>query len=298
MYLLRPFLLYLHSNSHIMKRRKTSMKIPPVIKFTAKILEKISPKLALKFGLALFYKPIRFSRPKREEAFYNLANKDFFTLRGRNIRTYEWLHGEKKVLLVHGWSGRGTQMNKIIEAFTKENYSVYSFDAPAHGESEGKTTHMYEFVDSIMEMEKKFGMFNLIIGHSMGGVATLNAVNRGVQTPRVAIIGTPNLIRNVISDFCMNINFSDKMIPLIVGYIEKRYGENIDSVSSENVGNKIDIPILVIHDENDVDVQYSEALTIKSKVKKAELFTTKRLGHRLVLANDGVVKKILEFSEL
>jgi pimeloyl-ACP methyl ester carboxylesterase len=271
------------------------MKIPPVIKFTAKILEKISPKLALRFGLALFYKPIKFPRPRREEALYNSANRDYFEFKGRNIRTYEWLHGEKKVLLVHGWSGRGTQMNKIIEAFTKENYSVYSFDAPAHGESEGKTTHMYEFVDSIVEMEKKFGIFDLIIGHSMGGVATLNAVNRGVNVPRVAIIGTPNLIRNVISDFCMNINFTDKMIPLIVRYIENKYKESIESVSSENVGNKIDIPILIIHDQNDVDVQYSEALAIKNKVIKAELFTTKGLGHRLVLANKKVVDKLLDF---
>ena len=278
-----------------MKRRKTSMKIPPAIKFTAKTLEKISSKLALKFGLALFYKPIRFPRPKREEELYNLATKSYFNLKGRNIRTYEWLLGEKKVLLVHGWSGRGTQMNKIIEGFTSDNYSVYSFDAPAHGESEGKTTHMYEFVDSIQEMEKKFGKFDLIIGHSMGGVATLNAVNRGVKASKVAIIGTPNLIRNVISDFCMNINFTDKMIPLIVEYIEKRYDDNIDSVSSEIIGDKIDIPILIIHDENDVDVQYTEALAIKSKVKKAELFTTKRLGHRLVLANEKVVEKLLTF---
>ncbi|MCK5906555.1 MAG: alpha/beta hydrolase [Flavobacteriales bacterium] len=278
-----------------MLKRKTSMKIPPVIKFTASTLEKISPKLALKFGLTLFYKPIKFPRPHREDALYESATKDYFQHKTRNIRTYEWLRGDKKVLLVHGWSGRGTQMNKIIEGFLSKNISVYSFDAPAHGESEGKTTHMYEFVESIQEMEKKFGIFDLIIGHSMGGVATLNAVHRGVDSTKVAIIGTPNLIRNVISDFCMNINFSDRMIPKIVDYIEERYNESIDSVSSEIVGDKIDIPVLIIHDEDDVDVQYSEALAIKNKVKKSELFTTKRLGHRLVLANEKVVEKLLDF---
>lgn len=272
------------------------MKIPAGIKFIAKTLEKISPRLALKFGLALFYKPIKFPRPKREAELYKSANKDFFQYEGRNIRTYEWKNGNKKVLLVHGWSGRGTQMNKIIEAFADNEFSVYSFDAPAHGESEGKTTHMYEFVESIQKMEQKFGEFDLIIGHSMGGVATLNAINRGVKSPKVAIIGTPNLIRNVISDFCMNINFSDKMIPLIVKYIEDRYEENIYSVSSEFVGSNIGIPILIIHDENDVDVQYSEALSIKSKVINSELFSTKGLGHRLVLANEKVIDKLLDFS--
>jgi len=278
-----------------MLKRKTSMKIPAAIKFTASTLEKISPKLALKFGLALFYKPIKFPRPNREEALYKSASKDYFQHKGRKIRTYEWLRGEKRVLLVHGWSGRGTQMNKIIEGFLADNVSVYSFDAPAHGDSEGKTTHMYEFVDSIQEMEKKFGNFDFIVGHSMGGVATLNAVNRGVDVPKVAIIGTPNLIRSVITDFCMNINFSDKMIPLIVEYIEKRYNESIEKVSSEFIGEKIDIPILIIHDEDDVDVQYSEALAIKNGVKKSELFTTKSLGHRLILANEKVVEKLRAF---
>ena len=278
-----------------MIRRKTSMKIPAVIKFTAKTLEKISPKLALKFGLSLFYKPIKFSRPKREDSLYHDAIKSFFKHKERNIRTYQWLRGEKKVLLVHGWSGRGTQMNKIIEGFLKNNISVYSFDAPAHNESEGKTTHMYEFVDSIQEMDKKFGSFDLIVGHSMGGVATLNAINRGVKSPRVAIIGTPNLIRNVISDFCMNITFSDKMIPRIVDYIENRYDEKIYNASSEFVGSKIDIPILIIHDKDDVDVQYSEAIAIKNKVKNTELFTTKGLGHRLILADDTVVEKLKNY---
>lgn len=96
----------------------------------------------------------------------------------------------------------------------------------------------------------------------------------------------------------MNMNFSDAMIPRIVDYIENRYNESINIVSSEIVGAKIDIPICVIHDENDVDVQYSEAIGIKSKVNKSELFTTKSLGHRLVLADDKVIEKLIAFSEL
>ncbi|MEN8138577.1 MAG: alpha/beta hydrolase [Bacteroidota bacterium] len=278
-----------------MQKRKTSIKIPATIKYFAGALEKISPKLALKFGLALFYKPIRFQRPERENKIYYLATLDNLLLKGRKIRTFSWKKGEKKILLVHGWSGRGTQMNKLVESLLANNFSVYSFDAPAHGESEGKRTHMYEFVDAILEMEKKVGKFDLIIGHSMGGIAALNAVNKGVDAPKVVIIGTPNLIENVITDFCMNINFSDKMIPLIKDYIETRYDERITSVSGEVVGEKIDIPILIIHDENDIDVQYSEAETMNNKIAKSELFSTKNLGHRRILADDNVIREIIDF---
>ncbi len=189
-------------------------------------------------------------------------------------------------------------MNKLVESLLEQNYSVYSFDAPAHGESEGKHTHMYEFVDGIIEMDKKFGNFDLIIGHSMGGVATLNSVNNGVKVPKVVIIGTPNLLVNVITDFCMNINFSDKMVPLIKNYIEDRYKESIDTVSGEVVGSKIDIPILIIHDKNDIDVQYSEAETMNNKIAKAELFTTEKLGHRRILGDNNVISKVIDFISL
>lgn len=279
-----------------MKKRNTSVKVPKVITVVAQILEKISPNLALKFGLLFFYKPTKFVRPKREEEIYDKANKEYITVNGKKIRVYKWQGGgNKKILLVHGWSGRGTQMNKIIEAMLTKNNAVYSFDALAHGESEGRQTHMYEFVDCIIEMDKAFGGFDMIIGHSMGGIATLNAVYKGVQVPKVSIIGTPNLLENVISDFCMNLNFGDKMISVIKEHLENRYGGSIYSISAEVIGNKIDIPILIIHDENDIDVLYTEAETMHNKIQKSTLLTTQKLGHRKILADNSVITKIIEF---
>jgi alpha-beta hydrolase superfamily lysophospholipase len=51
----------------------------------------------------------------------------------------------KKILLVHGWSGRGTQLFKIADELLKQGYSTISFDAPAHGKSPGKTI-MVDFI--------------------------------------------------------------------------------------------------------------------------------------------------------
>ncbi|MBA4134338.1 MAG: alpha/beta hydrolase, partial [Flavobacterium sp.] len=37
----------------------------------------------------------------------------------KEITIYEYGEGEKKVLLVHGWSGRGTQLVKIADELVK-----------------------------------------------------------------------------------------------------------------------------------------------------------------------------------
>ena len=49
------------------------------------------------------------------------------------------LTGEgSKTLLLHGWSGRGTQLYTFAETLQKEGMEVITFDMPAHGKSLGK----------------------------------------------------------------------------------------------------------------------------------------------------------------
>jgi alpha-beta hydrolase superfamily lysophospholipase len=53
----------------------------------------------------------------------------------KSVVVYQYGQSDKKVLLVHGWSGRGTQLVKIADALLKSGCSTISFDAPAHGKS-------------------------------------------------------------------------------------------------------------------------------------------------------------------
>lgn len=98
--------------------------------------------------------------------------------------TYEYGKSDRKVLLVHGWSGRGTQLFKIADELLDNGYSVVSFDAPAHGKSKGNTTIMSEFIASILEIEKQYGPFEFAIGHSLGGMSVLNAIKDGLKVKK------------------------------------------------------------------------------------------------------------------
>ena len=88
-------------------------------------------------------------------------------------------YSKKKVLLVHGWAGRSTQLFMIADRLLEKGYMVISFDGPSHGKSEGKTTAMPEFLDTIKVIDKQFGPFEAAIGHSFGGMSLYNSVADG-----------------------------------------------------------------------------------------------------------------------
>ena len=144
------------------KKPNQSLKIPKIILVTGKFLSFISTKLAVQFAARLFTSPIKHKIPKRELEMDCLSRQEMLTIPSiqKKINVYHFGSGIKKILLVHGWSGRGTQLVKFAEEFQKLGYQIVSFDAPSHGKSPGSTTLMPEFIASILEIEKRFRFMN------------------------------------------------------------------------------------------------------------------------------------------
>jgi pimeloyl-ACP methyl ester carboxylesterase len=274
-----------------------ALKIPKVILITAKLFEAISPKLATKFTAKLFTTPIKHKIPKRE--FHmdkeSVQEKVFVPSINKEIVVYHYGKSENKILLVHGWSGRGTQLVKIADELLNLGYSTISFDAPAHGKSKGNSSIMVEFIASILELEKHFGPFEFAIGHSLGGMSILNAIREKLKVRKVVIIGSGDIIQDIIDDFIKKLELNPEIGIKLREHFEKKYGVKMDYYSASNAAKEILIPVLIIHDENDVDVNIKAAYNIKENLKISELMITKNLGHRKILGNTEVIKRIVEF---
>ena len=136
------------------KANKT-LKIPKIILLTTKFLAFISTKLVVAFAAKLFTTPLKHKVPKRELEMDQKSKQEVVLIPsiGKKVRVYHFGESSKKILLVHGWSGRGTQLVKFAEEFLKLGYATISFDAPAHGKSKGRTTLMPEFIETILELE-------------------------------------------------------------------------------------------------------------------------------------------------
>lgn len=280
-----------------MKPKNNIPKIPLLIIYTGKILQFIAPPLATLFAIKLFQTPIRFKTPKLEKMMTKSAQKELLVIPElkKEIMVYTYGYSKKKILLVHGWSGRGTQLYKIADSLLEQGFMTISFDGPAHGLSSGKTTMMNEFVIATKAIEKKFGPFEFAIGHSLGGMSVLNSVKQGLAIKKAIVIGAGDIITDIIIDFVKKIQLKPSMVNRIKKKFYKKFQEDIDNYSASKAAKQTTIPVLVIHDTEDYDVPVRCAHNIRQNLKKGELLITNGLGHRRILKDTNVINKLVEF---
>jgi pimeloyl-ACP methyl ester carboxylesterase len=279
------------------KTAKNPQEVPKFILLTAGFLEKISTRSAVLFAAKLFTRPIKHKMPRREfEMDKNSKQSPLYVPEiGKEIVIYEWGTSATKVLLVHGWSGRGTQLFKIAETLIENGYSVVSFDAPGHGKAAGNSSIMVEFIASIKEIDLKFGPFEAAIGHSLGGMALFNAIKDGFKIDHLVTIGSGDIVKDIIDDFIKKIHLKKSTGLLLSRHFEKKYKNTMDSYSAYLSAKEINIPVLVIHDENDTDVPLSAGLHIHEYLQNGTMYVTQKLGHRKILGDEKVIAKTIDF---
>lgn len=271
--------------------------VPKYILYTGKFLTAVSPFLASRFAARLFLTPFRYRLPQREKEMDINSRQEKITVPSikREIVVYHYGNTSRKILLVHGWSGSGTQLANMAKGLLEEGFSVVSFDAPAHGKSPGKISMMPFFSESAHYLEQKYGPFEGAIGHSLGGMASLRAVKDGLKINKLVVIGTANSITHITKDFARNMKLNEKVARKMKTYLDKKLREDMDNYSGAVSARQVSIPSLVIHDKQDVDVPVSAAHDIYSSLGNGELFITEGLGHRRILGNREVIEKSLRF---
>ncbi len=269
---------------------------PKYITATLRFLEWIYPPLAVKMAKRFFYTPIQFPRPDREKKSAEQAQRQALMVGKKRIMVYSWGKGDKKVLLVHGWAGRATQFFKIKNYLLSRGLQVVAFDAPAHGENNDvKQTHMLEFVESIERVNMTYGPFYGAIGHSLGGLAIINAYNKGFKVEKLAVIAAPCSIANVIRDFTHRIGAGERTEKGLIAHLIANYKVPLEHYSGQEQAPSVSAKGLIVHDIHDHDVSVEESRMLHKAWKGSQLFVTKRLGHRRILMDKAAVIKVADF---
>lgn len=273
----------------------TSLQIEKKVKTALKVMQALSPGAAFKYAKKIFFSPIKFPTPEREMHYKHSAAISKEVVDNKSVTLYHVGNAKKSVLLVHGWSGRATQFYKMGPALKQAGYKVYSFTAPAHGSSKEKQTHMLEFTDCIEYFDNKYGPFEAIIAHSIGGAAALNAVKRGVKTKKLVLLGAPGYLKDIIDGFCDRLGLNRKISNKLVQHLKENYDVDYEQFSTTRLAEEMTVPGLIIHDAQDQDVPVEFARENHRAWKNSRYIETIGLGHRLILSDEKVINEVIDF---
>jgi len=201
----------------------------------------------------------------------------------------------KKVLLVHGWESRATQMYGFVPQLLKQGYEVIALDMPAHGSSLGSTTNPYEFSQTVLLAESILGSFEVLIGHSMGAGAANIAITEGLSSQKLVLISGPSSIENVLRRFARFLGLNNNAVNFFIKHAGDFIGfkaEDIDLITAQK---RTEIPTLFIHDRMDYEVPIIESERMLPVFTNSEFLVTEGLGHRQILKSELVLNKIEEF---
>ncbi len=276
--------------------QKQPYKIPPLFRFirwSFPKLETLFPGLAHRWAIRLFFTPMRFPLPEREATALAAAKTFSFQYNGTSLQAYSWGKGPV-VLFMHGWAGRGTQISEWVVPLTEAGYQVVALDAPAHGKSPGKRTHLLHFAKALKALGDAVGNVHAIIGHSLGGAATLLALELGLQTNHTITISTPAVSDGILREFLSRLNAKDQQGQYIADYIQQQFNLNFKSLSAEYIAQRITPPSpLIIHDENDMEAPIYHAEALLEVMPNATHYWSKELGHNRIIRNPEVLKQVL-----
>ncbi|MGH1352660.1 MAG: alpha/beta hydrolase [Methyloligellaceae bacterium] len=259
----------------------------------------VAPAWAAKYAVNLFITPRRF-RPKEWELEHEKTATRFQVKEG--LSALRWkpsrsLQNGKKVLLVHGWEGRATQMASFVPSLLDQGYEVLTTDMPGHGHSTGKQSDIAFFADAIIEMEAQEGQFDTVIAHSMGGPSTAWAVKKGLNVNNLIFVSSPSRMDMVLKRFAGFIGLRAYAADLFVEFMSKHVGISARDIDTVKLLENYQGRLMLVHDEGDQEVSVFQSQRVADEMSEAELIITQNLGHRRILGSEEIIAKTTSFIE-
>ncbi len=234
-------------------------------------------------------------RPKDQDFLKSCQSEAMLATGQNGVKAYSWNDaGKDTVLLLHGWESNAARWSRLITLLVKEGYRVVAIDAPGHGASEGDLFNIPYYAEGINSAVQTYQP-SFIAGHSVGGASLLYFMSHYAR-PSVrgtVIMGAPSELSPVIDGFKSILGLSDGSIQSLERVFQTKFNHTSEYFSSQRFARAIEIPSLVIHDEEDKVCPLPDGQAIYNHLPEAELFVTKGLGHGL--QDKRVYDRIIEF---
>lgn len=262
----------------------------------------ISPALAGRLATAAFFSTSPRMPVRDADRFtHDAARRDAIEVRGNRVVTYQWGTGTRTALLLHGWVGRASQFATLVRDLVAEGWRVIAFDAPAHGDSDGRRTDVRDWMDAAQRLAASEGPVELIVGHSFGAFAALSAVRSGLGAPRVVAIAGAGNAQAYHDEFSVTLRLTPAVRTAFEEAFHRRLGLTREETRArfDSLADPLprDVELLIVHDEDDraLDARHSTELHA-AHAEHAHLLLTRGLGHNRILGADATLDAVLAFA--
>lgn len=259
-------------------------------------LSYISKTYAANKAIKLFTKPRKGKLTEMQNEFLETAFQEELKYNQFPIMTYRWLGKKETILLVHGWESNSARWKNLIINLKEKGYNVIALDAPAHGKSGSKLFNALLYSEFINVVANHFKP-SIIVGHSVGGMASVffqyKYQMQSVQ--KLILLGAPSEFKDVFKRYTDMMGYNKSLTRHLDVVITNRFGNKPEEFSAAKYIRELNSKGLIIHDEMDNIIPYSDALLLKNNFKNSTLITTNGLGHSL--DHETVNNHIYKFIE-
>ncbi len=217
---------------------------------------------------------------------------------GGELAGFAWGEGPT-VFLAHGWGGRGVQLGFFVEPLVARGFRVITIDVPAHGESVGQRTNIFEFVRTLRGAQERLGPFHALIGHSLGAAAAVICAEHGVDLGRLVLIAATARLRDEVLKFTRRVELESEVASAMLLHMQRIFGDSIwDDTTLVQLSRRFEtdrVPALIVHDEHDGEVEFADSVELARVWGGSELFSTSGLGHVALLRSTMVADEVVSY---
>jgi acylglycerol lipase len=134
------------------------------------------------------------------------ARDTLVTPSGQRLVTRSWVPDDDRIdarpglLIVHGLGEHIGRYERLAGVLVDAGIAVHGFDLPGHGDSEGRRAWVRDVADLVDDVRAAVVWLRsahdgpwALMGHSLGGLVALRAVQTGAVTPDALVLSSPFL---------------------------------------------------------------------------------------------------------
>jgi pimeloyl-ACP methyl ester carboxylesterase len=276
--------------------RLRPVRVSPWFRAGFRVAGAVAPGAAARLARRLFFTPPRAAMRAEERA--TLARGERFELAaaGQRIAGRAWGEGPT-VLLVHGWGGHAGQMTALVEPMVAAGFRAVAIDLPGHGESAGGLSSLVHFAAALERAAALWKPVRGLVAHSFGAAASTYAMARGLAVGRAVFFAPPARFDSFWARFRTGVGVSDEVWRRLLRDTESWLEVSFEGIAPVDLAPRIAVPLLVLHDAGDREMDVAEAAELVGRWPGAALRRTEGLGHLRILRDERCIAEAVRFLQ-